>query len=445
MTAPINTYNSSIPLRLGHVPQVDQSKDPELYQELMDIHDAIIAVAGNSEVKGFTYVKIVKSSADLLNLTSDTLYMIDGVVDMQGVSIEVPVGGVSISGLGFGVSKLINTSNSFTAITSVAGGSGNIFIDRIVFDIQGTSSKVFDVTDATGFNTIELVQVNFENCTNIGKITGYRQVFGSVVGIFSCNAGTEFAGTWIGGVKLINTIVRNTPNVFKAGASLVFNSRFNTDINVDLPAGTSYLADFAPSNFGKDSLFQLDGAIVTRAGNYNVNDVNYLPNITRADPESLFTGCTGIRNTTPMGTWEVTTETATTVAVANTLYKVAGTTTYRDLIHTVSGGNNALTYDNQLPNEFEIKVTAEVKGTAGDEIELMLRVYDSSAAGYVNQSSVIKPIVNYPGATADRAVFNLFDIVDLDQNDRVEVWVKNITAANNVTMAIGSILNIIKV
>lgn len=446
MTAPIHTYNSSTELRLSMSPNIDPDDNPALYKELLDIRDSIFALASNTEARGYKYLKIVKTVTDLTNLYSDTLYVIDGEIDLAGVSIVPPAEGLSISGLGFGVSKILCTEDNFTAITSPGGGSGDIFIDKLVFDIQGTASKVFDVNDVTGFSTIELVQVNFENCTSIGVIDSYRQLFGNVLGIFSCLDGLEFKGSWVGGAKLINTIARGTPNVFKAGAGLTFGSRFFTDINIDLPAGTSYLANFSPSNFSKDSLFQLTAINITRNGNFNVDDANYLPNITRADTESLFTGCIGARNTVPMGTWNVSTPAATTVAVINTLYKLAGTTTYRDLIHTSNGGgNNSLTYDNSLPTEFEIKTTAEILGTAGDEIELMIRIYDSSAAGYVDAVSVIKPIVNYPGGTADRAVFTIFDVLDLANNDRVELWVRNLTAARNVTLAAGSIFNILQV
>lgn len=42
MAAPINTYNSEVDLGLGQVPQVE---DSELYQGLLDIHNAIEALA----------------------------------------------------------------------------------------------------------------------------------------------------------------------------------------------------------------------------------------------------------------------------------------------------------------------------------------------------------------------------------------------------------------
>lgn len=44
MTAPISTYDSRFELRLAETPQIDEDKDPELYQELQDIHDAIASV-----------------------------------------------------------------------------------------------------------------------------------------------------------------------------------------------------------------------------------------------------------------------------------------------------------------------------------------------------------------------------------------------------------------
>lgn len=49
MTAPINTYNSSTELNLGRVPQVNEADNPDLYRELLDIHDALEAILQSSD------------------------------------------------------------------------------------------------------------------------------------------------------------------------------------------------------------------------------------------------------------------------------------------------------------------------------------------------------------------------------------------------------------
>ena len=111
--------------------------------------------------------KIVCNADDIANPTSDFVYVVDGVVDMGDTPIEVPAGGLTIRGVGFGNSKLISTADDYTMFTSPVGGSGELFITAVIMDVSETNSKVFDINDVSNFNGIEFNSVNFENCTNI--------------------------------------------------------------------------------------------------------------------------------------------------------------------------------------------------------------------------------------------------------------------------------------
>ncbi|GAF88630.1 unnamed protein product, partial [marine sediment metagenome] len=119
---------------------------------------------------------IVKSSLDLAgSLDSTKEYFIDGVVDMGSQSIEVPVGGLNLSGYNFDVSKLVSTASSYTMFTSPAGGSGDVIGKDYAIEVSGSASKVYDIKDATGSNAFEFARINYNNCTSLGVIDGYRQ------------------------------------------------------------------------------------------------------------------------------------------------------------------------------------------------------------------------------------------------------------------------------
>lgn len=392
-------------------------------------------------------IKIVYSADDFdTPVRSDVTYFVDGVVDLGSKQLIVGAGGLSIDGLGFGRSFLTSSANSYSMIESDSGGSGDIELRRISLTASGTGAKVLDVTDHDNNSAIDILSCNFISCTSIGSIDGYRQFFADVIAAFSCGDGIEFVGTWAGGAKLTNALVRGAGSnfiMFKAGTGLTFGSRFFTDLNIDLPNGTtSSISDFSPSNFAGSNQFQMNSARVTRNGASNVDDAFYFPNISHADSVSYWRSNSGIKNTRIGGIWVTSSETATTVSAASTYYKLAGTTTYSNMIHMSNTTDNAFVFDSDEQTQLDVFSSLDIIGTAGDEVSLKIRVWDDSSSSYVDYIEVTKPIVNYPASGSDRAVYTLVDEVILDENDRVEIWVANLTAARNVTMSNGSLCRV---
>ena len=390
--------------------------------------------------------KIVYTADDFdTPVRGDVTYFIDGTVVLGSKKLIVGPDGLSIDGLGFGRSYLISSESSYSMIESDVGGSGDIELRGTSFIASGTSSEVFNINDHDGNSAIDILGCNFISCTSLGSIDGYRQFFADIIAAFSCADGLEFIGSWAGGAKLTNALVRGAGTnftMFKAGLGLTFSSRFFTDLNIDLPAGTtSSISDFAPSNFTKSNQFQMNAAQVTRAGSIDVEDAFYFPNISHSDIESLWRSNAGIKNTKVGGIWSTTSETATTVSSSATYYKLAGTTTYRNLIHISNTTDNAFVFDSEAQSQIDVFASLEITGTANDEISVKIRVWDDSASAYVDYAEITKPIINYPSAT-DRNVFTLLDEVVLDVDDRVELWVANNTAPRNVTMTNGSLCRI---
>lgn len=244
---------------------------------------------------------IVRDKYQIINqvLNLDTTYIIDGtIVLLTGEYIEVPAGGnLTVNGYGLESSQIMKDVSGEEIFTSPIGGSGGLQLNALKFD-SGQGS-VFNLNDSTGFNAVECTKVNFENCASLGELDGYRQGLWSNIGLFGNSDGLTFSGTWLGGFTSDKIISRNligaTGVLFKEGTSLVFNSRFATDANLDIPAGWS-IADFVTGNFTNDESLQIQGAIISRAGVFDDTDALYFPNIDEEDSKSKWVNNVGVPN-----------------------------------------------------------------------------------------------------------------------------------------------------
>lgn len=254
---------------------------------------------------------VVRDKADLINrdLSSLITYIIDGVITLTaGEYIEVPQAGLTIKGYGFEPSKIEKEVAESIFIDNLGtGNSGSVFLGELSIE-SNQLADVFDLTDATGFNAVELNEVNFNNLNSLGELTNYRQGLWNNIGIFGCDDGLTFSGTWLGGFRASLTIVRTFTTggtLFKEGTALVFNGRFLTDVNFDLPVGAEF-SNFVAGNFGADELFQLEGVLGTRAGAIDVTQ-NYTGTLKADSDVSKWKNNTGILNTEGRVTNDVTT------------------------------------------------------------------------------------------------------------------------------------------
>ena len=319
---------------------------------------------------------IVRTASDLSGtLDSSKEYFIDGVVDMGSQSIEVPAGGLSFSGYNFDVSQLVSTASSYTMFTSPVGGSGNLVGKDYSIDVSGAGSKVYDITDATGFNAFEFARINYNNCSSLGTISGYRQGLETGTGRFGGKPELELAGTWLGGYFIDTSIVRSLDDgaysLFKAGAGFSMASRFRSNQNIDLPASVSFL-DFSASNFVNPSTLQLEGCIITRAGVFDAEDSNLTPNIAASELVSAWAGNNGLPNTFVGGESVITAEITTTISVAGTFVDLAGTYTPADLQHFDAPANGQLRHLGSSPREFSVSGQLVLDSGSNNEVDLKI-------------------------------------------------------------------------
>lgn len=387
--------------------------------------------------KNATKQVIVNGASDLAGeLQSDVVYLIDGVIDMGSQSIEVPAGGLNLVGLTFDVSKLISSEDNYTMFTSPGGGSGNLLGNDYAVEVTGTSSQVYNLTSATGFNAFEFTRINYNDCTSLGEITNYRQGLETGTGRFGGKPELTLSGTWVGGYFIDTSIVRSlvdgSYSLFKAGAGFSMASRFRSNQNIDLPASANFF-DFAPSNFTNPSTVQITGAIISRNGTFDATDSNYTPNITAGDLVSSWSGNNGMPNTFEGGSIGVTTSTTTTINTQSVFEDVAATLwTAQDLQHFDNPSAGQLRHLGNTPREYKIAASFVVEGNQNHEIALKVVKYDDSAAGTVDILTQTRQINALVGGR-DVAFFTININVELDQNDYVFLQVANNSGTQNLT------------
>lgn len=387
--------------------------------------------------------KIIVKKASDIPLTPDSTveYLIDGVVDMGTRSIEVPASGFYLGGHNFDVSRLTSSEPNYTMFTSPVGGSGNVIGKDYAIEVSGTNSKVYDLTSATGFDAFEFNRINYNNCTSLGEINGYRQGFEAGTGRFGGKPELTLSGTWVGGYFIDASIVRSladgTYSLFKAGAGFSMASRFRSNMNIDLPANASYF-DFAPSQFVNPSTVQIEGGIITRGGLFNAADANYTPNMTAADLSSAWSGNNGMPNTFEGGAVGVTVSAATAIGSVGGFVEVNATTwTSSDLQHFDNPLNGRLRNLGNAPREYKVLASFALSSNANNEVTLRVSKWDDSAGSSVVVLNQTRQVNNLVGGR-DVAFFDININTTLDKDDFVYLEVANNTATNDITAEVDS-------
>jgi hypothetical protein len=243
--------------------------------------------------------RVIRSKTDLINrvLSSSLTYVIDGTITLlSGEYIEVPSGGLTISGYGFDVSKITKSVVGQSIFSSPVGGSGNFVTNNMEYN-SGLGS-VFNLVDSDGSHAIELNDINFQSCATLGTLNHYRQFTGTTCGIYGCSDGFTLEGAW-NGFKLVNTNAFG----FGAGGTLVkkglttsFANRLYLDLNLSLPTGAK-ICDFDASNFTGDKLLQVVNCLVKVNGIIDpTTTAATFPNISPFSPKAYFTNNIGIKN-----------------------------------------------------------------------------------------------------------------------------------------------------
>ena len=389
-------------------------------------------------------LNVATTLGGLIDSTKD--YFIDGVIDMAGVSIEVPATGLFLSGYNSDSSQLVNTEDNYTMFNKpVVGGSGNMLFKSFAIEVSGTNSRVYNLLGDNGFEALETNAINYNNCASRGEINNYRQGLDENLGIFGGTPNLILSGTWIGGYRITTAIVRGlddawTGSLYEEGTSFLMNSRFLTDANVDLGALCSFV-DFNTSNFASSSLFQLSNCLISRNGFFDASDSNITPNIEAKDLVSNFKGNQGVLNTFEGITADLTSEVQTVISSTGIYVDLLGTYTTSDEQHFESTVNGEWINLGDNPVEFNVNLSYVIDGGANDAIELAVFKSDGITETFVK--SQMRTVNNVQGGN-DVAFFNLITSVYLFQNEFILLKVRNNSDTTNITAEIGSYTTIYK-
>lgn len=370
------------------------------------------------------------------DIDSTKEYFLDGIIDIGSTQITVPVGGIILNGYSFSTSGLTSSASNYTMFVSESPeiGSGQFLGSDYFITTSGSSSKVYDLYDFSGLNFFEFTRVRYIDCTSLGDIYGYLQGLESGTGRIGGSPSLTLHGTWLSGYRISTSIVRGMSNattepLFKAGTAFVMNSRFLTDINVDL-GDLQPLLDFGPANFASSSALQLKGCIVTRSGVSNANDTNLTPNITQKDLESNWDVNNGLFNTFIGGSKTVTTEVETLIDAVNTPAVIEGVFTSKDLQHFDSPVNGRLRHLGVDPKEFKVSFNFVLEGRDSFVYKIELVKYDGVFTTIFEQSRVINKLQG----GRNIAYYNGMQNLVLNNNEYLYWQVTNLNDASSCTL-----------
>ena len=371
-------------------------------------------------------------------LDSTKLYIVSGIIDFTGtgINIEIPSGGLSMAGSSFDLSGLICTDDNYTLFTSPAGGSGNLTKRDFYCTTSGSNSQVYALTSATNFDAFEIARINWNSCTSLGYLDGFRQGVETGTGRFGGKPELEFRGAWAGGYFINTSIVRSITDgaytLFKAGTGFIMQSRFRTDMNADLNATVS-LFDFSASNFPNINTVQLLGMLVARNGVFDASDSTLTPNIGHSELPCIWKGNTGIRNTNVGGRVRIITEAATTLT-HNVWSNISGTFSLSAAAHFDSPASGELRHLGPNPIDFNFYVQVIFSGSNGNDIEVRVQRWNDSASTWISFTEFYPQRISVGGGGNNTAQFINTSSILLEKNDKVRLQVRNTTTGNPVTM-----------
>ena len=375
-------------------------------------------------------------------IDSSKEYFIDGVIDMGSTQITIPPTGITLRGYSFDLSGLTSSQDNYTMFVSesIAIGSGNVLGEDYYISVTGASSKVYELYDATGFNAFEFQRINYLDCTSLGDLYDYRQGLEEGTGRFDGSPSLTLHGLWRGGFRITTSIVRSlagtmTAPLFKEGAAFTMNSRFLTDINVDLPTLAPF-CDFTTGAFPNPSTIQIKGAIISRDGSFNADDSNIFSNLSASDLPCDWDNNIGIPNTFVGGSINTTAELSTTIVTQGVAVDLNGTFSALDLQHFDSPSNGRLRHIGINPREFTVNWDFIIDGKDNDNYELFLIKIDSLANVTV-ETTQVRTVNNFQGGR-DVGIWSGQTSVVLNQNDLVFWQIANLLDDDNCTLELDS-------
>ncbi|MFK5983073.1 MAG: hypothetical protein QM499_09175 [Flavobacteriaceae bacterium] len=358
-------------------------------------------------------------SAGTITLASGTLYEVNGTIALGSNSIDL--NGCFLTGAD--PSSDILTYTGATGLFSGANGGQVEFLN-----IQGSSSKLFNITDGTNTKIFIIRDCFVSNFSDLGTISGHDFVFFNSLQYTGNTTGITFSGV---NELFLNSQIWGSTN---SGTIFTFNGSFEDisivggelEVNsgekgIDVTANPTVANGLVQNvTFAGVGTF-IDGYTVgSYSGFHFTNDWHVSSSGILKETDDNARG--DINLDAPVGSGFITTFTGSGVPK-----KLVGTSTSNNLFRFTKSGDNKIVYDGKIKRSFSITAAASFQGNvSGDRF-----IFYIAKNGIVaTDTKVYRQI----GTAGDIGAIAIVGVMDLSPADYIEVWVERFSGTGSVIL-----------
>lgn len=386
------------------------------------LNQSSLASSGSS-LSSISSIKIVKSENDLSNPVSDVLYWIDSTINLTS-SIKVPEDGIFITGSSRKASVLTSDLENFTLFENLNENAGDIRLSSLSILIDTQGSKIFDNKGNYG-SLVYLVDITLSNNVELGILDTYG-MFINQTSAFNISEGFTLKNNCLG-IRINNALFRNFGSsgsvLFRAGDNFLLKGRFVTDGSFEINSGATCI-DFTESHI------ENDGNLYIQNASFSGNGV-FTSNIDETNKKSLFIDSLNIKNTKQRSIWVFNSEKEITFSLLEEFKDISLDPSFISEVWFSNDLKSGSIYNSSIENYFNIDCSISYTCDINTKIELVLRQYNNSDGSY--SDLITKKVLGNGSLLKDKIeVINLKFTTLLKQNDRIEVWIKNMETLNSV-------------
>lgn len=373
---------------------------------------------------------IVRSMADfptpvsnVSDLGPDITYFIIRSIDTLGVRFQLNTGTV-IAG-----SSSVNAGLFSSVPLGGAMFTSTGDIDMKNVNINSGSVAAFSFDGTTGNEVMFISNCTFEDCSSLGTIKDYSSII--IDSTSFIDSGTFNLDGSIGTFAVNNVlgIPITTVPLFKVLSTATITRRIRITFSSFIVGGTANAFDVSTSATIPDESYIINSC------NFSGASANYIVGVADTSNKALFTFNKGINNTLVIGQMYMQgNATATTIGVAGTFVKVAGTTISSELSKYLMPLTNRLTCDAIVRRKFLVQCVLSFTSSNNQNIEFGF--FDSTISGV----RVPSRIVQNTGGAGIATTVPLNAVINHAQGDYLELWVTNNTSTAAVTVVSINIL-----
>jgi hypothetical protein len=386
------------------------------YSDFLDLVGGDITIASGDIVFVNDKTDLPTAVSNVITLGDNVTYYFTTTVDLTGDRL---VGGEN--------TVILGSSSENSRIKSTGLGVGvPLFytewttpIRHVTFQDVDTALHIVGTVNPPV--ALDWTGVNYLNVPNIGLIDTCDNWIYSKGAILN-SQNLQFSGT-VGTVGVDNSIFVGTGssgNILDILSTCTITRRFR-------------LIYSSMVVFGATVGINVDASATIPTEGYILDTINfsaggtYLSGVSYTDNKTRFVNSKGIENTAEIGNlYMLNNATATVISGSGVPTKVLGTTTPNAINQKFSHSDNRLTYTGGLIRDFQVSVTTSL--TSGNNN--VIGVYVAKNGTIIAESEMYGTTSSSGRAES----ISCQTILEMEENDYIEIWVENNTAAQNITV-----------